>query len=340
VEGVNTVLIGAIVVLGESYSTGLNPVGSRIHGTARLEHLAITPIASLEILGMSALQRTIQSLQRAGVEKVSVVAEASACHMASQMGDSAQMFPVHHSSEVWLAAKHVFGDYVKNGVETVLLARLGAYIEFDLVDLIQFHWDKRQPSTQIVDREGPLDFWVLDIAACAKAGIDFDEVMGADSSTCITSYSRASYVNRLSDAFCLRRFVVDAFLARCSAKPPGKEAKPGVWIDQSAQVDRRARIVAPAYIGPRARIRASGLITRFSNIERGCEVDSGTAVDDSSILGNTYLGTWLDVSHAVVYGSNFAHLHHNRTIEIRDPRLIGKTTLDIRPRSMIGTRSP
>jgi hypothetical protein len=260
--------------------------------------------------------------------------------MASQIGHSAQITLVRHSSEVWSEAKHIFSEYVKNGIETVLLARLGAYIEFDLVDLIQFHWDKRQPSTRIIDRDGPLDFWVLDVAACAKAGINFDEMMATDNTTCITSYNRPSYVNRLSDAFCLRRFVVDAFLSRCAARPPGKETKPGVWIDQSAQVDRRARIVAPAYIGPRAKIRASTLITRFSNIERACEIDSGTAVDDSSILANTYLGTWLDVSHAVVYGTNLAHLHHNLMIEIRDPRLIGRTTLNTRPRAMIGTRSP
>jgi len=317
----------------------LNPIGGHANRTDRLEHLAITPIASLEILGLSALQRTIQSFQRAGVEAISVVAEDGAGHTASQMG-SAQIFPVRRSSEVWPTAKHIFGHYVKNGVETVLLARLGAYIEFDLVDLIRFHWEKRLPSTRIIDHEGPLDFWALDVAACAKAGIEFDEMMAADNITRITSYNRARYVNRLSDAFCLRRFVVDAFLSRCSVKPPGKETKPGVWIDQSAQVDRRARIVAPAYIGPRAKIRASALITRFSNVERGCEVDSGTAVDDSSILGNTYLGTWLDVSHAVVYGSNLAHLHHNLTIEIRDPRLIGRTALDMRPRTMIGTRSP
>jgi NDP-sugar pyrophosphorylase family protein len=288
---------------------------------------------------MSALQRTIQYLQHAGVETVSLVAEDSVCHVAKSMGQPAKMIPVRHSTEVWAAVQHVFGEYVKNGIETVLLVRLGAYIEFDLADLIHFHRDQGQPITRISDREGPLDFWVLDAAACTKGGIDFGEVTAAENIGGV-AYSRPNYVNRLSDAFCLRRFVVDAFLSRCSARPPGAETKPGVWIDHSAQVDRRARIVAPAYIGPRAKIRASALITRFSNVERGCEVDCGTAVDDSSILANTYLGTWLDVSHAVICGSKLAHLHHNLTIEIRDPRLIGKAASDLRHRAVTGIRSP
>jgi hypothetical protein len=268
------------------------------------------------------------------------VAEDCECHVATSLGQAAKMIPVRHSTEVWAAVQHVFGEYVKNGIETILLARLGAYIEFDLADLIHFHQDKSEPVTRISDREGPLDLWVLDAATCAKVGTDFSTLPATEGVGHVAHYSRPSYVNRLSDAFCLRRFVVDSFLSRCSARPAIGETKPGVWIDQSAHVDRRARIVAPAYVGPQAKILASALITRFSNVERGCEVDCGTAVDDSSILANTYLGTWLDVSHAVICGSKLAHLRHNVTIEIKDPRLIGRTASDLRRRPLSGIRSP
>jgi UDP-3-O-[3-hydroxymyristoyl] glucosamine N-acyltransferase len=62
----------------------------------------------------------------------------------------------------------------------------------------------------------------------------------------------------------------------------GREIKPRVWVDDGAQLHRRARVVAPAYIGRASSVREDTLITRFSNVESFCEVDYGTAIEDDS----------------------------------------------------------
>ena len=102
-------------------------------------------------------------------------------------------------------------------------------------------------------------------------------------------------------------------------RPLGHEIKPGIWIDEGAEIDRQARIVAPAYIGRGSKVREDTLITRFSSIEKDCYIDCGTVIEDSSILENTQIGIWLEVRHAVANGNNLLSLEHQVVLEISDP---------------------
>jgi hypothetical protein len=72
-------------------------------------------------------------------------------------------------------------------------------------------------------------------------------------------------------------------------------------------------------------VRAAALVTRFSNLERRCLVDYGTAIEDSSVLPYTHVGRGLDVAHAVVEGSRLVNLSRNVAVTIRDANLIGPT---------------
>jgi hypothetical protein len=81
------------------------------------------------------------------------------------------------------------------------------------------------------------------------------------------------------------------------------------------------------------KVQANALITRCSNLERGCEVGYGTVVEDASILRDTCLGTGLDVTHAVVWGRNLLNLRHNVALEINDPKLLSGPTI-VRPRPL------
>jgi NDP-sugar pyrophosphorylase family protein len=105
-------------------------------------------------------------------------------------------------------------------------------------------------------------------------------------------------------------------------RPPGKEIRPGVWVEPGAQIHRRARIIAPAYIGRGAEVREDTLITRSSNLESSCYIDYGTVIEDSSILTNSYIGIWLDVSRAVVKGNKLANVGRNVVLNISDPNVI------------------
>jgi hypothetical protein len=83
--------------------------------------------------------------------------------------------------------------------------------------------------------------------------------------------------------------------------------------------------VAPAYIGCGTKVRADALITRLTNIERDCCIDSGTVVEDSSILSNTTVGICLDLCHAVVNGSELFSLERDVVVEVSDPKVMRST---------------
>jgi len=135
-------------------------------------------------------------------------------------------------------------------------------------------------------------------------------------------YWIGGYVNRLETPRDLRRLAADGLTARCRLRPLGFETRPGVWIDEGAQVNRDARVVAPAYIGRGTKVEAQCLITRCSTIESNCQIDYGTVVEDSTVLMKSYVGIGLDLSHSIVDRTNLFNLERDVAMEIVDPCVI------------------
>jgi hypothetical protein len=135
------------------------------------------------------------------------------------------------------------------------------------------------------------------------------------------------YINRLETGTDLRRLAVDGLLAKNAIRPEGKEIKPGIWAGTGARIHRKARVIAPAFIGAHAKVRAAALITRASVIEHHSDVDCGTVVENSSVLPFTRVGAGLDVMHAVVGFHRLAHLRQNVEVEIADQKLVGMVPL-------------
>jgi hypothetical protein len=322
------VQVGAIVVLGEraAFGDSLECDGFAKLKTEPLECLAGTPIAAVELLGQSALQRMIAYLQHVGVRAISLVTNAGLSHLVAG-SSGCRVVLIDQSARAWFVLENVLDEYIKNGFETMLLIRLGAYTEFEFGDLLQFHRDKAQPMTRVGDSHGPLDFWMLDANPSSRAAGQLQERTCLAAPGSVAHYDRATYVNRLLHARDVRHLVVDAFGSRHSIRPSGRETAPGVWLDDNAELHPRARIEGPAYIGRGTRVEATALVARFSSVERCCHIDCGTVVADSSILAYTHLGAWLDVSHAVVCGSKVTHLRHNVTVDILDDRLIRKASV-------------
>ncbi len=327
-------LAGAIVVVAP-LPPGFDGRASAAGGKPA-RTVAGIPIPCLEALGQSPLERLIGRLLRGGVQPVVVIAERSVPPLTPRPEFTFVKFrPVLHALDAWSSAEQIYGEYANSGVEVVLLLRLGAYVEVNPAELLRRHRDNAGGVTRIYDGHGPLDVWCMDIARAAPRGSALRAAMSAASARPRAPYLARGYVNDLNDAHDFRRLVVDALLSRCALRPGGREIRPGVWVEETAQVHRRARVVAPAYIGSHARVRAASLITRFSNLERGCQVDCGTVVEDASILPGTYLGPGLDVSHAVVCGSHLVDLRRNVALEINDGKLIAGAPLAhhaVRPR--------
>jgi len=278
----------------------------------------------VEILGRSVVERTIERFVKADVAAISVQVEAGAVQLLPTFRTSYSNVDIRVANDVWTGVAQALQKYSESGIDYAFVCRANAYLEADLIDLFQFHRQTRQTVTRASDGEGFLDLWISGCGEPAQAMFVDPETTprkGKDGGWPVTYFVK-EYVNRLVHPRDLRRLVADAFRRRCDLIPVGREMRPGVWVDEGAQIDRRARIVAPAYLGCRSTIREDTLITRFSNIESFSFVDYGTVIEDSSILTNTYVGIWLDMCHAVVQGNQLLNLAHNVSLEIADPSLI------------------
>ena len=288
-----------------------------------------TPLSCVELFGQSILERTVARLRKAGLCNISVIAESD-CISFHETKEVRIAMPSHAddrwsdgpwADDHWASVKRTLLKDVQRGIDTVLIARIGAYVEADLPDALRFHRAKAQAVTPFHDAQGSLSYWIVDAARLLSTSEDFppdeDRIINAPQ-----PYQVQGYVNRLWDPRDFRRLAVDAFLGHCSIAPAGREVKPGVWIDEGARLHKTARLVAPCYVGSNARVQAGAVITRCSNLERNCNVGEGSLVSNASLLPHTMIGRGLDVSTALVAGHDFIDLGRNVSLRIEDPNLI------------------
>jgi len=305
--------LGAIVVVGGA----LEALTSTAPQPGTQESPVTGPLEGVEIMGRSMVDRMVERFVRAGVEVVTVLVPGGIPLVTPAISKGLADVKVQVCSDIPSAITEKFAEYASNGIDHTFLVAGSLYTETDLLDLFYFHREARQPATRACERQVPLDLWVVD---CAKAqNLTLENLFTQCSAV---SYFIRDYVNSIAHARDLRRLVSDVLRGRCALRPSGVEVRPGIWIEDGADVHRRARIVAPAYIGSGSKVREDTLITRCSSIERDCFVDYGTVIEDSSILANTHVGIWLDVAHSVADGNKLFNLERNVILEISDPSVM------------------
>jgi carbonic anhydrase/acetyltransferase-like protein (isoleucine patch superfamily) len=319
-------VLSAIVIVGpetreHEESSALTGGQSADFSPAVTQVLQETPLVCVEALGRSVAGRTIEEVRRAGVDVISLLGNVSGVCRPST--DSAINIVPCSTEDAWRRTKQELITGKQSCVDAAIIIRAGAYADFDLRDALQSHRDQCRAVTRVFDQQGPLDIWIIDPSRL-DAYPEFLTTVREDEPA---RYLVNGYVNRLESPRDLRKLIVDGLTSRCGLRPQGTEIRPGVWVDDAAQIHRDARIVAPAFIGRGTRIAEQCLITRCSNIESNCQVDYGTVVEDSSILSNSYVGIGLDLSHAIVDGSNLINLEHDVTLEIADPCIIRQNRL-------------
>lgn len=278
------------------------------------------PLSCVDVLGRSVIERMVERFAGADVEAVSVLVHASISHLVPAFRRSFEKLEVQVVEDMQFAIGQTLKHYAESGVDFAFVTDANTYAECDLIDLLWFHRGSRQVITRTFDREGALNFWV---ATCAKAHeSDLAILFSKTEETGSASYFISDYLTRLAHPRDVRRLVECVLRGRCEMRPLGQEVRPGVWVDDGAQIHKRARIVAPAYIGRESVVREDSVITRFSNIEKQSYIDYGTVIEDSSILTNSYVGIWLDVAHAVVRGNRLWNLTRNVMLKISDPSVI------------------
>lgn len=301
-------MLGAILIIGSGSAQGTTAGSFTRPGI---------PLACVEVLGRSVLGRQLGDLRRVGIDSISLLADNNLSYARTELEYGANA-SVSFVDNVWTAATDQFEAYRVSGFNSVIVVSASSYAELNYSDILQFHKEQAEGITRVVSPDGPIDAWVFDVSALARS----EQIANLLRDSVGARYWFPNYVNRLQNPRDLRRLVTDAFNGACRLRPDGFEARPGVWMSESADVHRGARIVAPAYIGRGSRIEEQCLITRCSNIESNCRIDYGTVVEDSMILPNTYVGIGLDISHSVVSGSGLVNLERDVTLEIGDPGVV------------------
>lgn len=294
--------LGTIIITGRSHGNG--SVSARPGGQRSRTLSGNSSIILWDVLGQSVLQRTINRLRDAGIALISVF------HQEHRSGKP--------HPEAW--EKAVL-DYARSGVERILLVSLGAYNEVDFNDLLRFHLDNRTLVTNVSDDQGPLGISMIESKAVDSEALVRNRLSALAS--CSSSYEFSGYCNRLDTAADYRRLALHGLTALCQLKPVGREIAPGIWMGDGARINKSARVLGPAYIAAGSRLRPGVLVAGGSSIERNCDVDCGTVIENSSILPRTYLGPGLHVNQSLVNGSRLTHLGRNLEVELAETNLLG-----------------
>lgn len=291
-----------------------------------LSSISPEPAALLEILGEPILHRMVEVLRRGNVELIYLVVDE--IFRGSEVVDRLSRERIRILSAPAKGLGTLIETAVKrcseHAVENVVLMGASAYLELDVKDFLQVHQAGNQRVTLAYDESGSLPVALLSSAEPELAPSLFERNLLFPQPT--ARYLHRGYVNRLKNAQDLRLLAQDGLQHRCRIRPNGEEVRPGVWVASTAYLHPSARLVGPAYLGPNSRVRSGAVVSDCSTVERDCIVERGTLVKDSSILGGTYVGVGLDVSHSVVRQSRLVDVQRNVGIDIVDS-LIGASSL-------------
>jgi len=300
-------MFGAIIVAGVPSVESISTDGVGADG---LNNDGQTPFACMTLLGQSVVSRLADDWKQKGASAISV--------FAPQRGLSPKL------TDLWRRAGQRLSEYEQQGIKSVVVAQADAYAEIDIEVMLGVHEESGETVTRAVSDDGPLHFWFLD----PKRFSERDNLFEGLNTSRTVNFEVRGYVNRLETPRDVRSLVTESLSHRCHFRPQGYEIKPGVWMGGGAQVERSARVVAPAFIGRGVRIADECLITRGSNIESDSRVDFGTAVEDSSILSCSYVGIGLDLSHSLVDGDSLFNLRHNVKLRISDPFVMRRNNVN------------
>jgi hypothetical protein len=313
--------VGAIVVIDTESrddldrSCGFHPAD----GDASQAFLA-EPLAFAELFGRSLLERTIEGFAAVSAQ-TSVLVHEDFLQSVLRLRNSFSHVSVEIGNDIWDRINVILKQYSDRGINYAFIVRPSSYIEVNPADLVAFHREHHVPITRVGDPDGPLDLWVV---SCADVSRPCDLAWSsplAELSSLPRDYLVNGYVRRITSPRDLRQLALDTFLTRSQMRPSGSEVRPGIWVEQDAQIHRGARVIAPAYLGHGATIQENALITRCSNIERFSYVDYGTVIEDTSVLPNTYIGISLDVRHSLVSANRLWNLERNVVVQIGDTSL-------------------
>lgn len=298
----------AIVIVGGEDEIG---PGDPVLNAAvpRVPHLL-----SLDVLGRTLVDRAVDVFLQSGIHEIRVLVCDGSC--SDDIVRASKSLKIA-KAQLNAALSDELKDCAEDGAEAVVILQAGGYLDLDLEEFLRFHRGHGEAVSRTSDDRGFLNLWVVDPERCDE--MDWSVVLEMQNAV---PYFVRGYVNRLETPQDFRKLVIDSLNSTCRLQPVGVEVRPGVWISDGAEVAKRARIVAPVFIGQDVVISEQSMITRCSNVERNSHVDYGTVVEDTSVLRNTYVGIGLDLAHSIVDGDILLNLPHGVRLRISDPAVM------------------
>ncbi|HUS19741.1 MAG TPA: hypothetical protein VMZ25_08830 [Terriglobales bacterium] len=282
-------------------------------------------LAQVDILGASTLKRTVESLGAAGITQVAVVSAETPGE--TYLTPAKIQFVKSSAEQLWRDARSAFASLTVVRPEAVLLIKLNCYAEMDWKAFLAKHRAGKHPVTRAwASGVHALDMYLVDPRA--EKEVEFllhNQLRHPRLIATRYQVSGEEYVHPLLHAADLREIAVDGLNLECQMRPAGREVKPGVWLADGSRIDEGVRLVAPLFVGKRARVRTGAVITRGSSIEHHSLVDCGTVVENTSILPFSAVGAGLDFTHAVVGNRQVVDLKRNVAVEIHDSTLLAET---------------
>lgn len=302
---------------------GLLLVNSAVEPPGDPLPMAAAPLPLLDVAGRSPLLRMADRLRRYKISWITAVFAGEPVNAPVSAGFARELDwrNVAHD-RFWREAETTFAELAQSGADLIVLVRMGAYAEIDFEKLVQFHLEQQCRVSQAAWASQPLEIFCLSASRRNDAASLFRSRLSRCRSEC-PLFVHSGYVNALADAHDLRQFGIDVLTLQTESQPTGNETRPGVWVGSGAVIEKGARLVAPAFVGPAARIRASAVVTRCSAVEHHAQVDCGTVVENSTVLPYVYVGSGLDLAHSVAGNGHIANLRRNATVPVSDPKLLG-----------------
>ena len=272
----------------------------------------------VEVLGQSLLDRALAKIDRFGVCSRTIVPHGDVNQLVTRSGAAVPATFV----ELW---EQTVADYIRDGVDALLLVRLNGYTDLDYSELLKCHAQSRALLTSAYADDGALDLALVQTSQLGNVHGGYRRAL----SGLISRQSRfyyGGYVNRLATPQDFYALLEDSLSGRCDLRPVGTETHESVWRGADCEIDENAVIIGPSFVGARSRIAAGCTIAPGAVVECGCEIDCSTTIQESWIQQNTYVGVALDVRRSIISRDTLFHLDRNISIDIGEPNLIGAAT--------------
>ncbi|HUR36349.1 MAG TPA: hypothetical protein VM009_00935 [Terriglobales bacterium] len=280
------------------------------------------PLGQVDVLGASLLERMVASLAASGISEI-VVVSAHASADAPRFASPEASYVKSSKDELWQDALQALNA---GTVNTTIVIRLSHYCEADWPALIRSHQTSGAMLTRAWAPSAPLDIFVVERQARKDAEFLVESGLRHTRLATARHYlSEDEYVHPLHKAGDLREIALDALNLRCKLRPVGRELRPGIWMAEDSRVDAGVRLVAPIFIGKRARVRTGAVITRGSALEHHSSVDCGTVIENTSLLPFAAVGAGLDFTRTVVGSRLVVDLKRNVAVDIHDRKLVNES---------------